>query len=68
MNSNLLCGMTESSIPGNSPADQAIDAIISDMCDICISDIPTCPVYQDTSRCPKNITEEARHEYYHGND
>lgn len=66
--SNLPDGMTESSIQGNSQADEGISRLIDELCDICISDIQTCPVYQDTNRCPKNITEEARHEYYHGDD
>ena len=66
--SNLLCGMTVSSIPGNSPADEAISKLTEALCDICLSDMQTCPVYQDVSRCPKNVTEKANNEYYHGDD
>ena len=66
--SNLPCGMTESSIPWNSPADEAINRLIDALCDICKSEQPICPVNDDAVLCPHNVIEKAEYEYYHGDD
>lgn len=68
MNSNLPPGMTESSIPGNSPKDEAIDRLVDTLCDTCKSEHPTCPVNDDAALCPHNVIEKAEYEYYHGDD
>jgi len=65
---NLPDGMVASDIPGCSAADEAIDIIISELCDICISDRIVCPVNGDTALCPCNVVEKANYEYYHGSD
>ena len=60
--------MTESDIPGHSPADEAIDRLIDHFCDLCKSDIPTCPVNEDAAICPLDVIDRAEHEYYNGDE
>lgn len=62
--SNLPDGLTESNLPDCSPADEAIDALVESLCDICMSDKVMCPVDRDVSLCPCDVVEKAQYEYY----
>lgn len=66
--SNLPDNLTESSIPDCSDAEIAIASLTDALCEICLSDIQTCPVNGDVSRCPHNVVEKAQHEFYNGCD
>ena len=66
--SNLPDGLTESNLPDCSPSDEAIDALVESLCDICMLDKVMCPVDRDVSLCPCDVVEKAQYEYYNGRD
>lgn len=66
--SNLPDNLSESSLPGCSDADVAIDALVKSLCDICMSDKVMCPVNRDITLCPCDVVEKAQYEYYNGCD